>query len=66
MTKAEEYLMSCYPYWSKDFLIYEKGINTKARLSQIRQEYEKHREKEQQTQENVKKTKPPEGFYFLE
>ena len=26
---AEEYLKGWYPYWSREFLIYEKGINTK-------------------------------------
>lgn len=63
---AEEHLKSCYPYWSKDFLIYEKGINTKERVQSIRRNYEKQRLLSMSQSKNVKMTKPPEGFYFLE
>lgn len=63
---AEEYLKNRYPYWSKDFLIYEKGIKTKDRLAQIKEKYDKQREKEQKVLENLKKTKPPVGFFFID
>ena len=62
---AEDHLRCCYPYWDKSFLIYEKGINTKERVQSIRQEYEKQRICDTSQQENVKKTKPPEGFWFI-
>lgn len=63
---AEEYLRAKYPYWNKDMLIFEKGINTKERLSQIKEKYEKQCEREQKVLENAKKTKLPEGFFLLE
>ncbi|MBR2556128.1 MAG: HNH endonuclease [Aeriscardovia sp.] len=63
---AEGYLKRCYPYWDKSFLIYEKGINTKARVFSIREEYEKQRTLSVSQAKNVIMTKPPEGFYFLE
>ena len=63
---AEEHLKNCYPYWDKSFLIYEKGIKTKERVQSIRAEYEKQRALSMSQSKNVIKTKPPEGFYFLE
>jgi len=63
---AEEHLKHCYPYWDKSFLIYEKGIKTKERVQSIKAEYEKQRALSMSQAENVIKTKPPEGFYFLE
>lgn len=63
---AEEHLKNCYPYWSRDLLIYEKGINTKARVQSIRKEYEKQGLLSTLQRKNVIKTKAPEGFIFLE
>lgn len=63
---AEEYLKDCYPYWDKSFLIYEKGIKTKDRVKSIKAEYEKQRALSLSESKNMIKTKPPEGFYFLE
>lgn len=63
---AEEHLKNCYPYWGRDLLIYEKGINTKARVQSIREEYEKQRILSLSQTKKVIKTKAPEGFYFLE
>ena len=63
---AEEHLKNCYPYWGSDLLIYEKGINTKARVQSIREEYEKQKLLSLSQIKKVIKTKAPEGFYFLE
>lgn len=63
---AEGYLRSKYPYWSKSFLIYEKGINTKDRVLSVKASYEKQRALSLSQSENVKKTKLPEGFWYLE
>ena len=59
-------MRQCYPYWDKSFLIYEKGINTKARVHSIREKYEKERALSKSQSKNEIMTKPPEGFYFLE
>ena len=63
---AEAYLKDCYPYWSKDLLIYEKRLSTKDRLAQVREKYEKQRLREHEVLEKSKKTKPPEGFFFID
>lgn len=63
---AETYLKGFYPYWSRELLIYEKCLSTKERLSQAREKYEKQRLREQEILKKSKKTKPPEGFFFID
>ena len=63
---AADYLKRRYPYWSKEMLIYEKGIMTKARAQSIRQEYEKKRAETMSEQKNIDLTKLREGFWYLE
>ena len=62
---AETYLRARYPYWSREILIYEKGIMTKARVQSIREKYEEQRSFETLTVKNAEKTKLPDGFFFL-
>lgn len=65
IAKAEYYLKSIYPYWSRELLTYKKRINTTQEEQLKAKRTEFLREKEEKTKENrINATHS--GFMFLE
>lgn len=65
IAKAEYYLKSIYPYWSRELLTYKKRINTTQEEQLKAKRAEFLREKEQKNKENRINTTHS-GFMFLE